>query len=182
MVSHVLYNIVCIVPWCLDFLGVNFWSRDFLGLDFWLHSIIPVTWNPEYPPPPWPRVHTRPSSVFILSAVSYGKKQFMLMARLPFSIRVDFSQLIYLRFFLSITLTKLAWMVWMFAVSSSRTTVRRDVTKTRNGERARGTVKWKMRQPALDVNSVVLTGHLSATVLRSAWNFVAELPLNRHHF
>ena len=22
----------------------------FLGLDFWLHSIIPVTWNPEYPP------------------------------------------------------------------------------------------------------------------------------------
>ena len=22
----------------------------FLGLDFWLHSIIPITWNPEYPP------------------------------------------------------------------------------------------------------------------------------------
>ena len=21
-----------------------------LGLDFWLHSIMPVTWNPEYPP------------------------------------------------------------------------------------------------------------------------------------
>ena len=21
----------------------------FLSLDFWLHSIIPVTWNPEYP-------------------------------------------------------------------------------------------------------------------------------------
>ena len=21
----------------------------FLGLDFWLHSIIPFTWNPEYP-------------------------------------------------------------------------------------------------------------------------------------
>ena len=90
------------------------------------------------------------------------------MARLPFSIRVDFSQLIYLRFFFSITLTKLAWMVWMFAVSSSRTTVRRDVTK--------------MRQPALDVNSVVLTAHLSAPVLTSAWNFVAELALNRHHF
>ena len=24
----------------------------FLGLDFWFHLIIPVTWNPEYPPPP----------------------------------------------------------------------------------------------------------------------------------
>ena len=47
-----------------DFLGVNFRSvlvqgffwvllkalGIFLGLDFWLHSIIPVTWNPEYPP------------------------------------------------------------------------------------------------------------------------------------
>ena len=96
------------------------------------------------------------------------------MARLRFSTRVDFSQLIYLRFFFSITLTKLAWMVWMFAVSSSRTTVRRDVTKTRNGERARRTVKWKMRQPALDVNSVVLTAHLSAPVLTSAWNFPAS--------
>ena len=43
-----------------DFGGVNFWSRDFLGslealgiflgFDFCPHSIIPVTWNPEYPP------------------------------------------------------------------------------------------------------------------------------------
>ena len=24
-------------------------QRIFLGLDFWLHSIIPVTWNPEHP-------------------------------------------------------------------------------------------------------------------------------------
>ena len=31
------------------FLGVKFWSRDFLGFDFCLHSIILVTWNPEYP-------------------------------------------------------------------------------------------------------------------------------------
>lgn len=30
--------------------------RDFLGLDFWLHSIIPVTWNPEYPSWRW-KVH-----------------------------------------------------------------------------------------------------------------------------
>ena len=44
------------------FWGVNFWSRDFwgvllealriwLGFDFCPHSIIPVTWNPEYPQP-----------------------------------------------------------------------------------------------------------------------------------
>ena len=32
-----------------DFLGVKFWSRDFLGFDFCPHSIIPVTWNPQYP-------------------------------------------------------------------------------------------------------------------------------------
>ncbi len=25
-------------------------SRDFWGLDYYPHSIIPVTWNPEYPP------------------------------------------------------------------------------------------------------------------------------------
>ena len=38
----------------MGFLGVNFWSRDSLG--FWSplpppspHSIIPVTWNPDYP-------------------------------------------------------------------------------------------------------------------------------------
>ena len=42
-----------------DFFVVNFWSRDFLGsvgsprdflgFEFCPHSIIPVTWNPEYP-------------------------------------------------------------------------------------------------------------------------------------
>ena len=35
--------------------GIFFWvgnsAWDFLGFDFWPHSIIPVTWNPEYPPP-----------------------------------------------------------------------------------------------------------------------------------
>ena len=35
-----------------DFLWVDFWSRDFFGFDFCPHSIIPVTRNPEYPPPP----------------------------------------------------------------------------------------------------------------------------------
>ena len=126
---------------------------------------------------------SRPSSVFFFSAVSYGKKQLRCWWHGCLFLYESTSASWYtLPFFLSITLTKLAWMVWVFAVSSSRTTVRRDVTKTRNGERARGTVKWKMRQPALDVNSVVLTAHLSAPVLTSAWNFVAELPLNRHHF
>ena len=49
----------------MGFFGVNFWSRDFLGIllealriffgfDFCPHSIIPVTWNPEYPQP-WGR-------------------------------------------------------------------------------------------------------------------------------
>ncbi len=32
------------------FLGNVGNPRDFLGLDFCPHSIIPVTWNPEYPP------------------------------------------------------------------------------------------------------------------------------------
>lgn len=32
-----------------DFLGVYFWSMDF----FRPISIIPVSWNPEYPPPVW---------------------------------------------------------------------------------------------------------------------------------
>ena len=42
------------------FLGVKFWSRvffcfvwsprDFFGFDYYPHLIIPVTWNPEYPP------------------------------------------------------------------------------------------------------------------------------------
>ena len=46
----------------MGFFGVNFWSRDFFGIllealriffgfDFCPHSIIPVTWNPEYPQP-----------------------------------------------------------------------------------------------------------------------------------
>ena len=46
----------------MGFFWVNFWSRDFLGIllealriflgfDFCPHSIIPVTWNPEYPQP-----------------------------------------------------------------------------------------------------------------------------------
>ena len=33
-----------------DIWGVKFWSRDFFsGFDFCRHSIIPLTWNPEYP-------------------------------------------------------------------------------------------------------------------------------------
>ena len=68
------YTIVCIVPWHYPFvehfkghkIGMGFFGGlflvqgffwvllealgIFLGLDFWLHSIIPVTWNPEYPP------------------------------------------------------------------------------------------------------------------------------------
>ena len=42
-----------------DFWGARFWSRDFLGIigtprdsfgiDFCPHSIIPVSWNSEYP-------------------------------------------------------------------------------------------------------------------------------------
>ena len=43
--------------------------------------------------------------------------------------------------FISLTFTKLAWMVWLFAASSTRTTVRRDVTKTRNGEQENE--KWE---------------------------------------
>ena len=44
--------------------GVNFWSRDFLGFvgrprDFAPHSIIPVIWNPEYPP--WDLIHALPT-------------------------------------------------------------------------------------------------------------------------
>ena len=65
------YTIVCIVPWCPSvyktsiasiqsigftvtwFFGVLLEALGiFLGLDFWLYSIIRVTWNPEYPPPP----------------------------------------------------------------------------------------------------------------------------------
>ena len=45
----------------MGFLGGWFWVQGFfgvllealgifLGLDFWPHSIIPVTWNPKYPP------------------------------------------------------------------------------------------------------------------------------------
>ena len=35
------------------FFGVLLQALEiFVGLDFWFHSIIPVTWNPEYPPPP----------------------------------------------------------------------------------------------------------------------------------
>ena len=34
--------------------GVNFWSRDFAGFDICSHAIIPVSKNPEYPPPPHP--------------------------------------------------------------------------------------------------------------------------------
>ena len=32
------------------FTGLVRSPRDFLGFDFYLHSIIPVNWNPEYPP------------------------------------------------------------------------------------------------------------------------------------
>ena len=46
---HTCYTIVCIfgpeIFWVLlEALGI------FLGLDLWLHSIVPVTRNPEYPP------------------------------------------------------------------------------------------------------------------------------------
>ena len=57
----------------MGFFWVNFWSRDFLGVllealriflsfDFCPHSIIPITWNPEYPQP-WGKgelIHKRP--------------------------------------------------------------------------------------------------------------------------
>ena len=65
-------------------------------------------------------------------------------------------------------------MVWMFVVSSSRTTVRRDVTKTR--ERAQGTIKWKMRQPGRTFTQWPWLRTQSAPALTSTWNFVAELP------
>ena len=40
-----------------DFLGVNSWSRSFFWVFYFCpHSIISVTWNPEYPAPPPPRV------------------------------------------------------------------------------------------------------------------------------
>ena len=54
------YTIVCRnrhgIFWGLIFVQGFFWVLlealgIFLGLNFWLHSIIPVTWNPEYPPP-----------------------------------------------------------------------------------------------------------------------------------
>ena len=32
--------------------GLNFGAGIFLGFEFCPHSIIPVTWNQEYPPPP----------------------------------------------------------------------------------------------------------------------------------
>ena len=34
------------------FLGSNFGPGIFLGFDFCPHSTIPVTWKPEYSPPP----------------------------------------------------------------------------------------------------------------------------------
>ena len=57
----------------MGFFWVNFWSRDFFGVllealriflsfDFCPHSIIPITWNPEYPQP-WGKgelIHKRP--------------------------------------------------------------------------------------------------------------------------
>ena len=35
--------------WLEIFGGINFGPVIFSGFDFWPHSIIPVTWNPEYP-------------------------------------------------------------------------------------------------------------------------------------
>ena len=35
--------------WHEIFWGINFGPVIFSGFDFWPHSIIPVTWNPEYP-------------------------------------------------------------------------------------------------------------------------------------
>ena len=34
--------------------GLNFGAGIFLGFEFCPHSIIPVTWNQEYPHPPTP--------------------------------------------------------------------------------------------------------------------------------
>ena len=38
--------------WKFSRLGNLAWAWDFWGFDFCPHSTIPVTWNPEYPPPP----------------------------------------------------------------------------------------------------------------------------------
>ena len=38
--------------WRWIFWGLNFRPGSFLGFGFYPHSIIPVTWSPEYPPPP----------------------------------------------------------------------------------------------------------------------------------
>ena len=51
------------ILWGLNFdpgiFGGYIWSpKDFLGVYFCPHWNIPVTWNPEYPPPPgWPAWH-----------------------------------------------------------------------------------------------------------------------------
>ena len=40
------------------FWGINFGPGIFLGFDFCPHSIIPVTWNPEYPLWAWVKLKT----------------------------------------------------------------------------------------------------------------------------
>ena len=49
----VSFNAFCKFSWlgnsAWNFWGLNFGPGIFLGFDFCPHSIIPVTWNPEYP-------------------------------------------------------------------------------------------------------------------------------------
>ena len=58
---------------CRNFLWVLFESqRIFWGFDFCPHSIIPVTWNPEYhPPPPPPPPGSRSGSISFISCMNF---------------------------------------------------------------------------------------------------------------
>ena len=65
----------------LGFFGVTFLVQGFfwvllkvLGLDFWLHSIINVTWNPEYPPPPLGNSYALIISQIFMLLISNGEK------------------------------------------------------------------------------------------------------------
>ena len=50
--------------------GLLFSPGIFLGFDFCLHSIIPVTWNPEYPPPP-PRALKKQSVEIVPASMGF---------------------------------------------------------------------------------------------------------------
>ena len=87
-----------------DVFGVNFWSGDFLGVllealrifggfDFCPHSIIPVTWNPEYPQP-WGKGQLRPQGFSLKKWV--GREKALASAGHVYSLNIP-AKLIYMQ-------------------------------------------------------------------------------------